>query len=78
MAMETLLPHHCLWYSPLTKSSLLPHASVMVLLCSEDVQEVLLWLLQQLWTRSIAMALSPSEKIRVSQGEAVSPSKLNM
>lgn len=67
MAMDALLPHHCLWHSPLTKSSLLPHPSVMVLLCSEDVQEVLLWLLQQLWTRSSAMALSPSGKIRVSQ-----------
>lgn len=88
MAMDNLLPHHlvpastsrssCSSHSPLTESSLLPHPSMMDLLYSEDVQWILLWLLQWLWPRTHAMALSPPEKIRVSQGEAMSPSKLSL
>ena len=88
MAMDTLLPHYlvpasasrfrCSSHSPLTESSRLLHPSMTATLYSEDVQWILPWLLQWLWTRTHAMALSPSEKIRVSQGEAMSPSKLSL
>lgn len=51
---------------------------LMALLYSEDVQWIFLWLLQWLWPRTHAMALSPPGRIRMSKKEATSHSKLEL